>query len=167
MYAAIFGLFAWVWFGWAQAKPPASWRLPLYICSGISFLVMCAGVYLAITHWGSASALASPDAYKKFGITVGVEFTSAAIGALILYLLNKPRFIVSWVAFVVAVHFLPLASFFQNDGLYVLAALTLIASILPLFFIRKTRISIAAMTGSSMGISILIFAILGLIQYLF
>jgi hypothetical protein len=46
--AAIFGVAAFVWFGWAQEAPPARWRLPL----GLGSLL---GLLLASCHADTAA----------------------------------------------------------------------------------------------------------------
>lgn len=47
MSALILGFFASTWFGWAQERPPASWRLPLVGGAVVSLLVALAGGGLA------------------------------------------------------------------------------------------------------------------------
>jgi hypothetical protein len=163
MYAAIFGFFAISWFGWAQANPPESWRLSLGLASALCFLIACAGVYLAFTHWGDASALSRRGIYKRFGIIVGVELVSASVGALILYLLHKPEFVSAWIAFVVGAHFLPLVSIFQDEALGILAVLTMTASLASVFLAQEIGISVSTVVGVGTGISLLLFAIRGLI----
>jgi len=46
MYTAIFGMFSFVWFGWAQENPGKNWRKYIGVSSGIALLVCLIGVYL-------------------------------------------------------------------------------------------------------------------------
>lgn len=80
MYAAIFGFFAMVWFGWGQENPPTSWRIRLGFGSVVSLLVFLAGIYLAIQHWQDATALTSEGVYRNFGIIVGTKVVFAGGG---------------------------------------------------------------------------------------
>ncbi len=57
MSAAIFSLFSFVWFGWAQETLAQKWRWPVAIASGIAFLIACYSGYLSYHHWHQASAL--------------------------------------------------------------------------------------------------------------
>lgn len=163
MYAAIFGFFGTVWFGWAQERPPKSWHLPLAVGSIVSGMLTFGGLYLAATNWSGASALNSRDDYITFGMVVAVEFALAGIGAGILAARKKPVYIPAWIAFVVGVHFLPLAWIFQDTALYVLTVLAVLAPIVSVPLAKKTGIALSAIVGAGMGIVLVGFALRGLI----
>ena len=163
--AAVFGMFSFSWFGWAQDKPPKSWVLPLGIASALGFIIAGIGGYLASQNWDAASTLNSDSDYRTFGIVVAVEILSMIIGSVVLRLKRLQHFIPTWISFVVAVHFLPLVFIFQDVWFYLLTVLTLGASLLPLRLSKKLNISLATLTGVFMGSVILLFAIRGLIQY--
>jgi hypothetical protein len=164
MYATIFGFFGMIWFGWAQENPPKSWRAWLGIGSVLSVVTMVAGIYLAATNWGAASTL-TRETSIAFGIVFWTEFILAGIGAWILAAKHKKQYIPAWIAFVVGVHFLPLAWIFQDWWLYLLTSLTTTMAIVAVIVAKKTGIAISALTGTLMGCVLLIFALRGLYLY--
>ena len=163
MYAAIFGFFGVVWFGWAQEKPPKSWRTWLGVGSVASAAITVLGLYLAITNWGAATAL-TREASITFGIVVGLEFAIAGIGAAVISK-RKPQYIPAWIALVVGAHFLPLAWIFKDSWLYLLTALACAAPVAAVLLAKKNSIAVSALTGALMGTVLLAFALRGL--YLF
>lgn len=163
MYAVIFGFFGFSWFGWAQAEPPAAWRLPLGIASGICLAVALAGLYFALRHWGDTTALAMPGAYQKFGIIFGIECTSALLGSLILMKFNKTAYIAPWIALVVGVHFAPLAAVFKDAGLYLLSGLVTAVPFVSLLIARSTSITASTLTCVMTGGLLFLFAVRGLL----
>ena len=163
MYAAIFGIFGFSWFGWAQANPPKKWPAYLGIASGISFIIGSIGIFLAIKHWGDASALKAPGMYRTFGVTAGIEFALIGLGVGMLFWLRKSLYVPSWVAFILGVHFIPLAMYFQDPGLYVLAAMVTAVSLVAPLISKKVGVSIVTLTGVGVGVSLFIFAVRGLV----
>ena len=164
MYAFIFGFFGFGWFGWAQENPPESWRKYLGMASGMSLLVAAIGAYLAFTDWNAASALDSDGAYTRYGIIVGIEFLAAAIGATILMLRKRAKLVASWIAFVVGVHFIPLAHVFQDTFLVVLAVLMVLASQAPRL-IKTTRIAPNTLVCVATASILFVFGMRGLLLY--
>ena len=163
MYAAVLGVFGMVWFGWGQENPPRKWRVPLGIGSGLSIAVAVAGAILAFRHWGDASALSLPGAYRNFGIVFGVEVLFIVAGILVLSRWHRARFISSWTAFVVGIHFFPLAWIFQDGYLHLLGAMVVIAAVVPVLLSKRTAISVSAMNGAGAGLVLLAFAVRGLV----
>lgn len=117
MMAVVFGFTAFVWFGWGQEAPPRRWRLLLAIGSSLGLVVAIVGGVLTWQSWGPESALAAPGASRAFGITCGVEFGLADLGAAALGITRRPQWIAPWIALVVGVHFVPLAYIFGDPGL--------------------------------------------------
>ncbi|MCO1658261.1 hypothetical protein [Pseudonocardia humida] len=156
--AAIFGVAAFVWFGWAQEAPPARWRLPLGLGSALGLLLGAVGGLLAWQNWGSGMALADPQARLAFGIVCGVEFGAAALGAAVLGLTKRPKWIASWIAFVVGAHFVPLAFIFGDPWMIALAVLVVLAAGLSVLVHRRTRIAPSAATGLGAGLAFLVFS---------
>ena len=74
MYAAVFGMFSFVWFGWAQEKPRASWRIFIGLASAVALLVCLVGVYLSVKNWDAPSALSDGTAFRNYLLTVYIEF---------------------------------------------------------------------------------------------
>jgi hypothetical protein len=177
MTALIFGFFASMWFGWAQAapngsarelaeRPPPAWRRWLTIAAVVSLAVGAAGGYLAWRHWGDGSALSEPGAMRRYGITVGIEFALAGVGAAILGVRKHPELIAPWICLVVGVHFAPLAPILKNPMLYALAALMSVVALVAVPLARRRDLAPSAVTGVGAGVSLLVFAIISLISVL-
>ncbi|WP_211749411.1 hypothetical protein [Paenibacillus sp. Marseille-Q4541] len=165
MYASIFGMFSMSWFGWAQENPRASWRKYLGIASGIALLVCLFGVYLSITNWNAPSALTDQTNFRNYVITVYVEFFLAGAGAFVLIRIKQKDKVAPWIAFIVGIHFIGLASVFKDPSLYLLAALLVSISIISLFVSRKLQVACSAITGIGSGATLLGFAVLGIIRF--
>ncbi|GGD79286.1 hypothetical protein [Paenibacillus nasutitermitis] len=165
MYAAIFGMFSFSWFGWAQEKPKASWRIYIGIASGIALLVCLLGVYLSINNWNEPSALSDKTSFTAYLITVFIEFFVAGTGAFLFIRKKQKEYVAPWIAFIVGIHFISLVSVFDDPGLYVLAALLVAVSILAVIVAPKLRVATSAITGIGSGTVLFGFAVLGLIRY--
>ncbi len=165
MYASIFGLFSFVWFGWAQEGPRASWRKYLGIASGAAMLICLLGVYLSVNNWDAASALSEKTAYATYLIWVYVEFALAGIGSFLLIRLKRSGDVAPWIAFIVGVHFIGLQSVFQDRSLYVLAALLVAAAVVGYFASPKLQVAKSAITGICAGTALFGFGVSGLIRF--
>jgi hypothetical protein len=163
MTALIFGFFASTWFGWAQERPPQSWRRPLVVAAALSLVVGAIGGYLAWRHWGDGSALSEPGAMRRYGIAVGVEFGLAGLGAAILGIRKRPDLIAPWICLVVGVHFAPLAPILKNPLLYVVAALMTVVALVAVPLARRRDLPPSAITGVGAGACLLLFAVISLI----
>ena len=82
MMAAIFGVAAFMWFGWAQEDPPRTWRVPLAGGAALSLMMGIAGGINAWRDWELESALAAEGGPVRFGIVVGVEISLIVIGSV-------------------------------------------------------------------------------------
>lgn len=167
MYAAIFGMFSFCWFGWAQENPRPSWRKYIGMASGAALLVCLLGVYLSVTNWDAPSALSDKTAFKNYLISVYVEFALAGAGAVVLFRLKQKNYVAPWIAFIVGIHFIGLKSVFQDSSLYILAVLLAAASIVSIFVSRRLQVACSAITGISAGTILFGFAVLGLIRYMY
>ncbi|WP_238357801.1 hypothetical protein [Cohnella zeiphila] len=134
MYASIFGMFSFSWFGWAQENPRASWRKYLGIASGIALLVCLFGVFLSIRNWDAPSALSASTSFRQYLISVYAEIFLAGAGAGWLILQKRKDFIAPWIAFIVGIPFISLAGVFEDPSLYLLAAAGGSVSCFSLFF---------------------------------
>ncbi|QGQ99926.1 hypothetical protein EHS13_02310 [Paenibacillus psychroresistens] len=166
MYAAIFGIFSFNWFGWAQERPRQSWRLYLGIASGIALLVGLIGVYLSIKNWHEASALADSGAFKDYLIYVYTEFFVAGVGAFLLIKFKHKDYIAPWIAFIVGVHFFALVDVFQDSSLNILASVLIIVAAASIFLSKKLNVANSAITGIGAGTILFCFAVLGLVRFL-
>ena len=165
MYASIFGLFSFVWFGWAQEGPRAGWRKYLGAASGAAMLICLVGVYLSATNWDAASALSEQTAFGNYLISVYAEFALAGIGAFILIRLKRAGDVAPWIAFIVGIHFIGLQSVFQDRSLYVLAALLVAAAVVGYFVSPRLQVAKSAITGIGAGTVLFVFAVSGLIRF--
>ncbi|WP_282936879.1 hypothetical protein [Paenibacillus sp. RC67] len=166
MYASIFGMFSFCWFGWAQENPKASWRKYIGIASGAALLICLIGVYLSVKNWNAPSALSDTTSFNNYLISVYVEFFLAGAGAFVLIKLKRSKYVSPWIAFIVGIHFIGLKSVFDDPSLYILAILLVAVSIIALFISPRLHVAISAITGIGAGTVLFCFAILGLIRYL-
>lgn len=165
MYASVFGMFSFAWFGWAQERPRPSWRPYLGMASGVALLVCLLGVYLSITNWNEASALNEVDSFRTYLITFYAEFIIAGVAAFILIRKKLGDYVAPTVALIVALHFIALAPVFDDNALYVLAALLLAVAIVSTLVAPKLQVARSALTGIGSGAVLFVFAVLGLIRY--
>ncbi|NHN30443.1 hypothetical protein [Paenibacillus agricola] len=166
MYAAIFGIFSFSWFGWAQENPRKSWRMYIGIASGVALLVGLIGIYLSVTHWNDNTALSDPRVFKQYLLFVYIEFFLAAVGAFLLIKFKYQNYVAPWIAFIVGLHFFWLAPIFKDSSLYILGILLVVISIASLFISKKLNTANSAITGIGTGTALFCFAILGLIRFL-
>ncbi|RXZ80344.1 hypothetical protein EBB07_19500 [Paenibacillaceae bacterium] len=165
MYASIFGMFSFCWFGWAQENPRASWRKYLGIASGIALLVCLLGVYLSITNWGAASALKERSSFTTYLILLYGEFFLGGVGAFFLIKRKLARYVAPWIAFIVGIHFIGLVHVFDDPALYLLAALLVLIAVAAPFIAPKLQVANSAITGIGVGTVLFGFALLGLIRF--
>ncbi|NBD27475.1 hypothetical protein [Paenibacillus glycinis] len=166
MYVSIFGLFSFVWFGWAQENPRANWRKYLGAASGAALLLCLCGVYLSIANWDAPSALSESRSFRNYLIFFYGEFFVGGIGAYLLIRKKRSRHVAPWIAFIVGIHFIGLKSVFDDPGLYVLAALLVGVSVAALYIAPRLNVAASAITGIGAGTALFAFALLGLVRYL-
>ncbi|EJL46435.1 MULTISPECIES: hypothetical protein [Brevibacillus] len=166
MYAAVFGLFSFSWFGWAQEKPRPGWRNYLGMAAGAALLVCLVGVYLSVTNWHAPSALSDRTAFQRYLLLVSVEFALALAGALVLLKKRRKDEIAPWIALIVGLHFFGLKNVFADAGLSVLAVLLIVVALVSRPIARKLQVASSAITGIGVGTALFAFAILGLIRFM-
>lgn len=155
MTVLILGFFASCWFGWAQERPPARWRLPLIVGAVLSLLVAAGGGIFAWRNWSAASALSEPDAMRRYLIIVGTEFAVAAAGAAVILLGKHRDYLAPWICLVVGVHFWPMAPVFDSTLLVVLGALLTVVAVAAVLVGRRTALAPSAVTGAAAGACLL------------
>lgn len=163
--AAVFGFFAMAWFGWAQEKPPASWRWPLRIGSILSGLAAIGGGLLLWRHWSDGTVFDDRTG-PLFGILVGVEFAAAGFGAGLLAWRKRADLIPAWIAFVVGVHLFPVAVILEIPSVHITAALVTAASLAAVPVAKAKSLPPSAIVGAATGPILLIAATLSLIDAL-
>jgi hypothetical protein len=153
------------WFGWAQEKPPQSWLWHLRIGSILSGLTAVAGGLLLWRHWSDGSVI-DAETGPQFGVIVGIEFAAAGLGAAFLAIRKKAHLMSAWIAFVVGVHFFPLAVILQAPALHVTAALVTVASVAAVFVARAKSLTVSAVVGASVGPILLVSGLVALVDAL-
>ncbi|SHF03831.1 hypothetical protein SAMN05444392_106179 [Seinonella peptonophila] len=166
MYTAIFGMFSFCWFGWAQENPRKNWRLYIGLASGIAFIISAIGIYLSVKNWHGRTVLSDPSVYKYYLVVVLIEFLLAAIGAFVLIKYKKNNYVAPWIALIVGVHFFWLKNIFKDSSLYILAILVIGVAIISIWLSKKLNTANSAITGIGVGFVLFCFAILGLIRFL-
>ncbi|MCM3378946.1 hypothetical protein MKZ27_07775 [Bacillus sp. FSL R5-0394] len=166
MYTAIFGMFSFIWFGWAQENPRKNWRKYMGIASGIALLVCLIGVYLSVTNWEEATALSEMNALTTYIIVFYAQLIIGGLGAFLLTRKKKKDYVAPWIAFLVGVHFFWLVNVFDDFGLYILAVLMIIIAVISPRLSKRWGVASSAITGIGSGTVLFCFAILGLIRYL-
>ena len=158
MTAAIFGVFAMSWFGWAQEAPPSRWR-PFLAAGSVVGLLLGAGMgIVAGLNWDAPSALRIDGRAEAFGVVVGIEVALCLGGALVLMRRGHADLASPWVAAVVGLHFIPLALIFNDPSLYVLSALMTVGAVVGTVLARRHGVTPSAVVGAISGSLLLAFA---------
>jgi hypothetical protein len=167
MYAAIFGVFSFAWFGWAQENPPKSWRVWLGVGSALGFVLGCLGGYLAARNWQAGSALQpGTGVYELFGVVVAAEILFSLIGALYLQKRGKKQLVAPWIALVVGLHFAPLATIFKDDWLYLLSLLVVLGVAVAYPLSKRLKLPFNTLACTLTGLILVVFALRGLAMFL-
>ncbi|MCW5697662.1 MAG: hypothetical protein KIS96_13130 [Bauldia sp.] len=154
MATAILAFFAFSWFGWAMEKPPRRWRLWLALGLTAAVAMTAAGIIRAIDHWNDGTVFDAATS-RTFGIIVGVEFALAAVGAGVLTALGWRPFIPAWIAFIVGVHFFPLAAILDLPVLYGVAGATTLVALAAIPVAQRSGLAVSAVIGAGMGAALL------------
>ncbi|MGF1662512.1 MAG: hypothetical protein ACFCVG_08570 [Kineosporiaceae bacterium] len=159
--ATVFGFFAVSWFGWAREDPPHSWQRPLVVLMVAASALCLAGGVLTWRLWSTGTALDAVSA-PRFGIVVGIEFALAGAGAGVLAALRRAEFISAWIAFVVGVHFLPLAAILDFPALVVPGVAIPVWVVAAVLLARARGVAVSALAGSGTGAVLLVTGLLSL-----
>ncbi|RMB62259.1 hypothetical protein [Tessaracoccus antarcticus] len=166
MTTAIFGLFAFVWFGWAQENPPPRARVALGIGAGLGGVLAIIFGILSGLNWGAPTALdTSGPAFRTYLILVGVEVVLAAAGGIGLGVSRWSRFVPVWVLLVVGVHFYFLAPVMDMPALNVLATL-LVAAVVVTMALARSDWQPSFIAGAQAGVILLVFAGIAAVTWL-
>lgn len=160
--ALIEGFFGFMWFGWAQADPPAGWRLALAVGAAVAVLVAVLGAVRAFRSPASTGALHDRGVRRRYSIVVGSEFAVGAAGAALLLLLGQPDFVPVWICGVVGLHFFFLAPVLNDPSLVLLGVLLLTVAAGALVAELATDIDASTVTGVGAGSLLSLFAVLAL-----
>jgi hypothetical protein len=129
-----------------------------------SWLVAIAGLVIGLRSPAAGSAMRRPGASRRYGIIVGTEFGSAAVGAAILGVIGQAEYIPVWVCAVVGVHFFPLASVLADSGLRVLGVATVLVAAAGLVIALVSDVDAATVTGIGAGLLLLGYSVMALFR---
>ena len=115
--ALILGGAGFVWFGWAQAGPPAGWSIPLGIGSAAGLAVALAGGVLSWRPRSGAAAMHDPRLRSGYWRVVAFEVIAIVLGVIALEATGQRAYLPAWILLIVGVHFIPLARLFGTPGL--------------------------------------------------
>ena len=119
---------------------------------------------MAVRAPGTPSAMRDRDAGRRYGIVVGVEFGSAAVGAVVLALLGWPDYIPVWVCLVVGVHFFALVTPLRDSSLVPLGVLMCAVAVAALVAAGVSDVAPGTVTGIGAGTLLLVFAVIALVR---
>lgn len=164
--AAIFGFFAFVWFGWAQENPPPAARIPLGVGSGIGGVLAIVFGILTAMNWDEPTALApESSAFRNYLIIIAVEFVIAAAGGIALAFSRWRRFVSIWILLVVGVHFFALAPVLDMPALNILACL-LVAVVGVAMAVARSTLQPSFISGTLAGAVLLVFSGIAAVTWL-
>ena len=123
--ALILSIATLLWFGWAQAQPPAGWSVPLTVGSVAGVAVAVAAGLTARRLRTGGLAMNDARVRRTYWRVVAVEGTLCAAGAVGLGVSGQSAYIASWILLVVGAHFVPLGRLFAIGSL-VAAGLVLV-----------------------------------------
>jgi hypothetical protein len=161
--ALVLGFFGSAWFGWGSGDAPAGWEPLMTAGSVLALASAAAGAALAFAARRTGSVVRDPATGRRYGIIVGIEFGTAFAGAAVLGALGQAAYVAPWIAFVVGVHFVPLAPVLHDGSLVPLgvavAAVAVAAAVVGL----ATAVAPSFVTGVGVGALLLAAAVRSLV----
>lgn len=157
--ALIEGVFAFMWFGWGQAKAPSWMSVPLLVGSSLGVIVALLGGVVAARATGQRTPMAERETRRRYNVIMGVEFLAIVAGAGILSATGSTTWTPVWVCAVVGMHFIALAQVFP--GLYLVSlAVALVAVALTALVVGiVTMTSPSTVAGPGAGTCLLATAV--------
>lgn len=153
------GFFAFVWFGWGQASPPAYLVVPLALGAAASLVPTAVGVATTFRSSGSLPAASDPVVRRRYGIIFGVEVAAIAAGAVVLSAAGLSWWLPAWICAVVGVHFFPMAAVLDNPSLRPLGLMLTAVATAALIAGLATPTAPSTITGLGAGATLLVFAV--------
>lgn len=157
--ALVLSVAAIAWFGWGQARPPASWSPALVAGSVVAVLATVAAVVATRKRRNEAHSMSDPAVHRAYRRIVGAEVAACLIGAATLTATRQPAYVPAWILLVVGAHFLPLGRLFRIAELYpagyALAAVAVAAAVTG----TLTAVQPSAVAGAGGGLACLIAAL--------
>ena len=138
MTAAIFGVAAFVWSGWAQEGPPRGvlWRVVLAVLGVAGLAVAGFAIPLAVRHWSTATAIRfEGPAWAAYLVVVAIEVVACIVLAVWASRSGRSDLIAPLILAVVGIHFIPLSFVFGQPIMawtgVALAVLAVVAAVIP------------------------------------
>jgi hypothetical protein len=157
--ALIEGFFAFMWFGWGQAKAPSWLSMPLLVGSVLGVIVALAGGVVVVRATGQRTPMAEREIRMRYNVIVGVEFLLIGAGAVLLGATGSAIWIPVWVCAVVGVHFIPLARVFPGLRLVPLTVGLTAVALSALVVGLVTTTSPSTVAGPGAGMCLLVAAV--------
>lgn len=164
---AWFGLMAFVWFGIAQEDPFRGTRWILAVASGVGLVIAGGFVPVVVRTWGQGGAMDETANVALFSVVFWLEVLVCAAGAIVLWRRGAPRWIAWWIALIVAVHFIPLAVSLNDPSLAALGLIQVVGLVLLLPRLRASEVPTSRRAAPLMGITLLAFAAISILVFLF
>ncbi|GAB3705011.1 hypothetical protein [Nocardiopsis oceani] len=166
MTMAIFGLFAFVWFGFAHEQPPPRRRGWLAAGNVLGLAVAVTGGVLATLNWGGDSVMSDPSVLRLYLVIVAIEFGVALIGAVVLLRVGRGQYLTPWILLVVGVHFFPLAVFLADPTLHVLGTVLTVWAFASVWWGNRHGLAYSYAVGLVAGTLLLLFALFAAVRLL-
>ncbi len=130
-----------------------------FLGTGLGALVALVGVVVTARSTGRLAAVSERVVGRRYGITVGVEFTLIGAGAAVLGSSGLARWIPVWVCMVVGVHFFPLAWVLETRSLHPLGGMLSAVAVAALVVGLASTVEPSTITGPGAGLCLLAFAL--------
>ncbi|WFF04684.1 hypothetical protein O7622_16520 [Micromonospora sp. WMMD1076] len=163
--AAIFGVFGFAWFGWAQEAPPKAWRPWLGIGSVLSMVAAIVGGIVTARTWDEGNSVDERTG-PVFGVIVLIEVVLCAAGAIWLQRAGRASLVPVWIALIVGLHFFPLAPLLGYPVLAIWAALVTLVALVGVVVARRRDLTPSAVVGAGTGVVLLAGAVTALVHAL-
>ena len=149
-------MFGGVWLAWGllNLRADSPWLIAALALAAIALLIPCFGMFQIGHRAGKQAPLTSEQkqVQRKMGRTFGIIFAAEGVGILVaVNVLNNLRlesYVLSAIAAIVGLHFLPLARLYRFSLYYVVGAVIVLDSLISLALASPMR-EIAV--GLSMG----------------
>lgn len=129
-------------------------------------LLAILGGVLTWQHWPEGSVFDRFSTAQSFGVVVGIEVVVAGLGAAVLSCMRRSELTPAWIALVVGIHFIPLASLLKYPLLYVVAGGVVAMAVAAAPVARSRQVALSAVIGVGTGSALLAAALFSLVTVL-
>ncbi|MEV0807298.1 hypothetical protein [Micromonospora sp. NPDC050200] len=161
--ALYLGVFATIWFSVPATDPPL--RTALVVGSGLALLTALFGAVVVVKARRAAAVIpGNRAADRRYGVIVVVEFSLAALGALVLAGLGWSEFVPVLVCAVVGLHFVPLAPVLRDRLLVPLGVALCLVALAGLVVALASSVQAGLVVGTGAGLLFWGYAALALLR---